>query len=135
MFCYFCRRSRRNRASSDVAEDSGIPPPPELPVNEKAPWINIPSSNLAENWGKLVNNSKYSDVIFELDSKSFHAHRLVLCASSDLFRSIFGVEGHLKKQVKGLSKSVMWPKRRLQKVSMATVNDGYVEGILSVRSK
>ena len=136
LLLFFLRRSKRSASDHDSSNEPTIPAPPELPVNEKAPWINIPSSNLAEDWGKLVNNPKHSDVSFELNSKTFHAHQLVLCASSDLFRAIFGIhKGMKKKKEKGLSKSPMWTKHRLEKVSMATANEGYVEGLLSVEKK
>ena len=56
----------------------GIPPPPELPKNTAAPWINIPTSVYQEDMKKLLNNQTNSDVQFILGSIIYYAHRLVI---------------------------------------------------------
>ena len=58
-------------------EDQGIPPPPELPKNTAAPWINITTSSYQEEWGKMADCERHSDVAFLLGDKSFSAHRYV----------------------------------------------------------
>ncbi len=73
--------------------------------------------------------------MFGLYDKYFYAHKLILCAASELFRALFGVDRSSKKKIKSLSTSVMWNKHRMQKVSMATANEGYVEGILSIQPR
>ena len=60
---------------NDEEEEQGIPPPPELPKNTAAPWINITSSSYQEDWGKMADCEKHADVTFVLGDKSFHAHR------------------------------------------------------------
>ncbi len=89
---------RRSRASDKEfsTNASGIPPPPELPANEKAPWVNIPTSTFASDWSKLVNNPLHSDVIFKLSSKLYHTHRYVLTSSSDMFRQLFEIKEKVK---------------------------------------
>ena len=110
--------------------ESGIPPPPELPVNSKAPWINIPSSSLTSHWGKMLDNPTLSDVEFSVGRSTFTAHRLVLCSASDFFRRLFGVETVVKCESLGEG-CPGWNKKRLQKVTPDGVNLGLVEGVQS----
>ena len=130
---YRSRGGKGNRSSTEVSNGPSIPPPPELPANEKAPWINIPTSALIEDWAKLVGSENHSDVLFHLDSKSFHAHRLVLCSASDVFRKIFGIETKVK--VPSLSSCLGWTKRRLQKITWGNINGGLVEGLTTIQKK
>ncbi len=92
---FLCRRSRSSDQSFST-NATGPPPPPELPANEKAPWVNIPTSAFASDWSKLVNNSSHSDVVFKLGSKLYYAHRYVLTSASDMFRQLFGVTEKVK---------------------------------------
>ena len=118
-----------------MTEPSGpsIPPPPELPPNEKAPWINIPTSALIEDWGKVANSQNQADVLFHLGNKTFHAHRLVLCSASDVFRKLFGVETNIK--VRSLSECPGWSKKSLQRVTAANVTAGLVEGFTAMQQQ
>ena len=114
----------------DAAEgEPGIPPPPELPVNSKAPWITIPTSQFTEQWGKMVNNPDLADVTFISGDHTYHAHKLVICSACDFFRRLFGIETALK--VESLAKCPGWSKKRVQKVTPEGVNLGMVEGIES----
>ena len=112
------------------AEETGIPPPPELPVNEKAPWIDIPTSSFAKHWGAMVNNSEHADVEFVIGGCTYHAHRLVLCMACDFFRRLFGVETKIKSE--SLGECPGWPKKRLQKITPDGVNLGMVDGVESL---
>ena len=118
-----------------MTEPSGpsIPPPPELPSNEKAPWINIPTSALIEDWGKMVNSENQADVLFYLNDKTFHAHKIVLCSASDIFRKVFGIETKLK--VQSLSECPGWTKKSLQRMTAANVSAGLVEGFMGMQQK
>lgn len=130
------RRLRQSPgALADSTNEPSIPPPPELPANEKAPWINIPSSSYATDWSRHINSPNLSDVTFELGDVRYSAHRLVLCASSDLFRALFGVSVSSKVKLTSLSDCSNWSKHRLAKVTRERVNEGKVEGILSMEER
>ena len=129
----FYRKSRQ-----DYSDEPSIPPPPELPANEKAPWINIPSSSFSEDWGKLVNSPDHSDVVFELDAVSYHAHAYVLCSASDVFRMLLGVS--LPREGSKKSRSLPqcssgWSQQRLSKVARERERGREMAGILSVRER
>ncbi|KAJ7972837.1 BTB/POZ and MATH domain-containing protein [Quillaja saponaria] len=53
--------------------------------------IAIPPSNIGQQFGKLLESGKGSDVKFEVDGEIFAAHKLVLAARSPVFRAqLFG---------------------------------------------
>lgn len=81
----------------------------------------------------MVNNSAHSDVVFKFDSKTFHAHRYVLCSASDVFRNLFDVEEKVK--VKSLSTCPGWTKRRLGKVNRENINAGLIEGFVHMEER
>jgi len=76
---YYSHHHRRSKggSGSQLPAEPSIPPPPELPPNIKAPWINIPTSTFSQDWGKLVNSESHADVVFHLSSESYYAHRSV----------------------------------------------------------
>lgn len=127
------RRTRGQASTWETSCEPSIPPPPELPPNDKAPWINIPSSMLGQEWLKLVNSDNLSDVVFRLDTKTFHAHKLVLCTASDVFRRVFGIEAKVK--VQSLAKCPGWSKKRLQKITVESINQGAVEGFVAIQNR
>ena len=131
LLCHLHRRSRgkSGRDTQVVSEDTGIPPPPELPPNEKAPWINISTSTFATDLGKMVNRSDQADVEFIIDGSSYYVHKLVLCSASDFFRRLFGVETKVKTE--SLAECPGWSKKQLQKITPDGVNLGMVEGVES----
>ena len=45
-------------------------------------------SNLVTNMKKLVNNPKFSDVIFIVEGKEIHAHRAILVEQSEYFKAM-----------------------------------------------
>lgn len=127
----FSRKSRKAEA-----EESSTPLPPELPANEKAPWINIPSSSFAEDWAKLVNKPDHADVTFELGHVHYHAHRFVLCSASDVFRMLLGVSpGAAGTKVKSLPQCSGWSKQQLAKVAKEREKGREMEGILAVTER
>lgn len=75
--CYSHHRRSKGGSGSQLPAEPSIPPPPELPPNIKAPWINIPTSTFSQDWGKLVNSESHADVVFHLSSESYYAHRSV----------------------------------------------------------
>ena len=132
-----CRHSKSKGA--DTAAD--IPHPPELPPNEKSPWINVPSSNFSQDWAKVINNQLHSDVVFTLDKQTFYAHKYVLCCASEVFRRLFGVEevGGVSSESlsvdKNLTKCSGWSDEQLKNVSVTNMNAGQVEGFHSIKDK
>lgn len=126
-------RKSKNKSGRDLCgdaeEESGIPPPPELPVNSKAPWINIPTSSFAKHWEKMVNNSDHADVEFLVGDCTYHAHRLVLCSACEFFWRLFGIETKLKTE--SLAECPGWSKKKLEKITPDGVNLGMVEGVTS----
>ena len=53
--------------------------------------IPIPPSNMGQQFGKLLESGKGSDVSFEVNGEIFAAHKLVLAARSPVFRAqLFG---------------------------------------------
>ncbi len=132
------RHSKQKDSSDSHSSGPSIPPPPELPPNEKAPWINIPTSSLFSDWGKMVNSDNQSDVILQLGPTPspegrFHAHKLVLCSASDVFRRVFGIETKVK--VQSLADCPGWNKKRLQKISPESVSAGHVAGFTHTRTR
>lgn len=100
-----------------------------MPENERAPWINIESSVLSNDWGKLINQQQFSDVVLHLGSKQYYTHRYVLCSASDVMRQLFGI--HLKNKPDSLSQYPQWSSKRLKGLTFDRINDGKEEGFLS----
>ena len=133
----YCRHSK----SKGTSAASEIPHPPELPPNEKSPWINVPSSNFSQDWTKLINNQIHSDIVFILDKQTFCAHKYVLCCASEVFRRLLGVEemdgvsSESLSMDKNLTKCSGWSSDQLKNVSVTSVNAGQVEGFHSIKEK
>jgi len=51
--------------------------------------IQVPECNLKTDLGELLKNSSMCDVIFEIDGFEIHAHKAILSARSEVFRSMF----------------------------------------------
>lgn len=110
--------------------EPSIPPPPSLPPSKKAPWLNIDTSVLSQEWSKLINQEQFSDVCFHLGPKSFFAHRYTLVSSSDIMRELFDIK--LSKNVESLSDRPLWSKSRVKNLSSDGVNEGKESGFLSI---
>lgn len=53
--------------------------------------IVVPPSNIGQDFGKLLDSGKRTDVNFEVDGEIFAAHKIVLAARSPVFRAqLFG---------------------------------------------
>ena len=113
--------------------ESSVPLPPSLPVGEKAPWINIETSSLADDWGRLVNLEQFSDVQFHLQNKTFFAHKYVLCSASNLMRRLFGISEKVK--MESLFDYAEWTAKKLEAVSAERVNSGRIEGFVSFQEE
>lgn len=109
------------------------PLPPSLPPNTKAPWINVETSSWSTDWGKLVNSQQFSDVVFHLGPKQFHAHKYVLCSASDIMRNLFGVKQKVKSE--SLSKCKQWTDKTVSEIDFDKVNNAEVEGLLSIHNE
>jgi Rho family protein len=123
-------RKKKNKSSVQNDDQPHIPPPPVMPKNTVAPWIDIETSSLSTDWSKLINQQQLSDVVFHLGSKLYHSHRYVLSCSSDVMRQIFGIRQKIK--CESLSQCVEWDSKRLKELTTEKVNEGLVKGFLSV---
>jgi GTPase SAR1 family protein len=63
---------KKSSASKSIAV------PPELPKQDRAPWINIQTAIFAEEWKKSVNRQELADVIFKVEDKTLYAHKVRL---------------------------------------------------------
>ena len=125
-------RKTKGRSLSLSVEPS-YPPPPSLPPNEKAPWINVKTSSWSSDWGKLVNSKQFADIVFYLETKQFHAHRYVLCSASDIMRQLFGIKENVK--VESLAECLGWTAEQVSQVTPERVNSGEVDGFLSFQEE
>ena len=130
MMMYYFRKSKSSSQSYD--SEPTIPPPPVMPQNEKAPWINIESSVLSSNWSKLINQQQFSDVVIHLESKQYYTHRYVLCSSSDIMRQLLLGEVKEKLKSESLSQCPQWSSKRLKNLTPNRINDGREEGFVSI---
>jgi len=49
-----------------------------------------PPSTFSAEMREAINDNRFSDIVFELDEKaSIHAHKIMLCARSEYFSTIF----------------------------------------------
>ena len=131
MYTYFCssRKSKTRFLTADEVEPT-IPPPPTLPPNTKAPYIDIVTSSWSTEWKKIINQEEFSDIVFHLGLKQYHAHRYVLCIASDIMRILLDVGTTVRTE--GLSQCSKWTASRLKHLSVDTVNEGKVEGFVSI---
>ena len=122
---------RTTDPAGDATSEPAIPPPPTLPKNEKAPWINISTSTFPGDWKKLVNCEDLSDVTFLLGPKLYHAHKYVLCGASEMFRRVFGIEDTIK--ATSLGEVPTWNKKRMQEVTPENICAGKVAGLKDIQ--
>lgn len=53
--------------------------------------IGVPTSNIGQHFGKLLESGNRADIKFDVDGEVFSAHKLVLAARSPVFRAqLFG---------------------------------------------
>ena len=109
--------------------ESCVPLPPFLPIGKKAPEINIETSSMVDDWGRLVNSKQFSDVQFHLKNKTFFAHKYVLCSASNLMRQLFGISK--KVEMESLFDYAEWTAAKLEAVSTENVNSRRVKGFVS----
>jgi len=124
---------RHGRKGNKVEEPS-VPLPPELPVNTKAPWIDIPSSTLQSEWLKMVNNEHLSDIQFHYMNDCYYGHKVILCAASELFRRIFEIGRELKAE-ESLSQCNTWSRKRLNTINRQCINNGAVGAFRNIYNK
>ncbi|XP_022095622.1 rho-related protein racA-like [Acanthaster planci] len=68
------------------------PPEPEVPPVDEVPRIEIQTSTIADDFGKALEQSAFSDVVFIVEEKSILAHKVVLCSASNFFCRVFGLD-------------------------------------------
>ncbi|KAK3106574.1 hypothetical protein FSP39_022813 [Pinctada imbricata] len=106
------------------SSDKNTPQPPVMPPAGKAPWIEVETSIFADDWMRMLDNPKHSDVTFLLEGQhQIEAHQLVLCSASSFFCRVFGRADGKKSQLSGI--------RGNDKFSQENLNSGLIEGISS----
>ena len=68
-----------------------IPLPPSLPPIVDAPLINIETSTYADDWKAMIDKAAIADVEFVVESQVLYAHKIIICAASQLFRNILSI--------------------------------------------
>ena len=81
----------------------------------------------------MVNSEQHADVMFYLNTKKFHAHKYVLCSTSDVMRQLFGIKENIK--VESLAECPGWTAERVSQVTPGRVNSGQLDGFLSFREE
>ncbi|TVU42611.1 hypothetical protein EJB05_09030, partial [Eragrostis curvula] len=56
------------------------------------PEINVPPSDMADHLGRLLMEGDGTDVTFDIQGKTFPAHRMLLAARSPVFKNLFAAE-------------------------------------------
>ena len=131
-FDYIFHRQTTLSFSTNASEPL-IPPPPQLPANEKAPCINIQSSTMASDWSKMINNQSHSDVILKLEKKEFYAHKFILASSSGIFRQLLGGCGNVG--VTCLDSFAEWSPKKVLKLTTERVNAGEMKGLIHMEER
>ena len=111
-----------------------VPYRPGLPPNTEAPEITVPSSTLQSEWLKMVNNEHLSDVQFYYKTSCYHGHKVVLCATSELFQQIFEIGRELEGE-ESLSQCNTWSKKRLNAINRQCINNGAVGAFRNIYDK
>jgi speckle-type POZ protein len=57
------------------------------PIVAKAVEVQIPPSDLSDNFGKLLETAEKADVTFKVKGKAFRAHKIVLATRSPVFKA------------------------------------------------
>ncbi|VDI62241.1 Hypothetical predicted protein [Mytilus galloprovincialis] len=101
------------------------PIPPVMPPAGKAPWVEIETSTFAEDWQKMLEDPKFSDVtfLFEDGQQKLQAHKLVLCSASKYFCQILGLPNSKTNQLNNIDN---------KQISLEELNSGRIEGIAAV---
>ncbi|XP_071157447.1 rho-related protein racA-like [Mytilus edulis] len=96
-----------------------------MPPAGKAPWIEIETSTFAEDWQKMLEDPKFSDVTFLLEDgqQKLQAHKLVLCSASKYFCQILGLPNSKTNQLSNIDN---------KQISLEELNSGRIEGIAAV---
>lgn len=117
------RSSKKGGIFSMRKKDDPIPP--VMPPAGKAPWIEIETSTFADDWQKMLEEPKFSDVVFLLEDgqEKLEAHKLVLCSASNFFRQIFGLPNNTKNQLARIDNS---------QLTHEDLNSGRIEGIAAI---
>ena len=68
----------------------------------RTPGIEIETSTFANDWQKMLEEPKFSDVVFLLEDgqEKLEAHKLILCSTSNFFRQILGLPNTTKVKIR-----------------------------------
>ncbi|KAH9364052.1 hypothetical protein HPB48_016390 [Haemaphysalis longicornis] len=68
------------------------------PPNKVVP-VNVPECHISEDFGQMVASPRFSDVVFSVEGKDIHAHKIVLATRSPVFAAMF--EHEMKENEQG----------------------------------
>lgn len=115
---------------------SPVPLPPALPPSVDAPWVNIETSTYASDWKAMINNPTAADVEFRVERSVFYAHKVVLCAASQLFRNIFHIRSDGAVDVSSAGGQAAKTKYKANRpISQADVDGGKVPGFKYIQQR
>ena len=113
-----------------------IPLPPPLPPSVDAPWINIKTSTYADDWKAMTDNPTIADVEFRVESSVFYAHKVILCAASQLFRNIFHVRSDGAVDISSAGGQAAKTRYKANRpISQADVENGKVSGFKCIQQR
>lgn len=106
-----------------------VPDPPVMPPTGFAPSIEIQTSSYGEDWYKMIQDPKHSDITFILNDKHrLDAHSVVLCSASKVFSRILGMSKSVKNnQMKEINS--------MENYTLEQLNSGAIPGITAVYKK
>ncbi|XP_069121947.1 rho-related protein racA-like isoform X2 [Argopecten irradians] len=119
-------KSKKKSFGFTFGSKKHVPLPPIMPAAGKAPWIEIETSQFAEDWMAMHENPTHADVTFVLSGQhNLDAHKIILCSASKYFRRVFGMMSSNKSaQLKEIES--------LSNFTLEDLNSGRVEGIVAV---
>ncbi|KAL5010407.1 hypothetical protein ScPMuIL_012712 [Solemya velum] len=110
---------KRKKKGFSFSKEKETPLPPVMPPAGKAPWLEIESSQFAENWMKMLESPLYTDVTFIVgENHRLDANKVVICSASKFFARVFSISVNQLSQV--------------QNYSLSQMNSGSIQGISQV---
>ncbi|EGG18219.1 Rab GTPase [Cavenderia fasciculata] len=114
-----------------VKSKKGVKPPPIPPVMPpagKAPWMNIITSSYEKEMKTTLESQNFADVKFVFaDDRPILAHRVILCASSQVFRRLFAMttnSDHSPYKPEDIEEGRVKGIKSLKSVPSSTYDDG-----------
>lgn len=83
----------------------------------------------------MINSDQFSDVQFHFKSgHCYYAHKVMLCAASELFRRVFEVGAYLE-SVETSTECDGWSKETLRAITRQSVKNGAVSAFKDIYDK